>query len=113
MSMLMGNPIGAFAGIGGSIFGSELGAKISPQASAIGGLVGGIALDPANLLQVRQIGKNIANRNLFAYKYIQPFGYDNKLRRAKTFIKHLLTDQDLPDPTHKPEYQSPFGGDWA
>ena len=41
MSMLMGNPLGALAGIVGSEVGSKLGAKISPQASAIGGLAGG------------------------------------------------------------------------
>lgn len=104
MSMLMGNPISAFAGIGGEIFGSELGAKISPQASAIGGLVGGFALDPANLLRVGQIGKNIANRNLFAYKYIQPWGYDNPVKRGTNLVKHLLTDTHVPNPELNPEY---------
>ena len=71
MSMLMGNPIGALAGIVGSEVGSELGAKISPQASAIGGLVGGFITDPTNLAEIEKIGKNVANSRIIN-KVISP-----------------------------------------
>lgn len=51
MSMLMGNPIGAFAGIAGGIVGEDIGAHWGPAGRTIGGLVGGIMSD--NLINIR------------------------------------------------------------
>jgi hypothetical protein len=64
--MLMGNPLGALAGIVGSEVGSELGAKISPQFSVIGGLAGGLlgGIDINDVKNLVQIGR--------------PFGYISK-----------------------------------
>ena len=52
MSMLMGNPIGAFTGIAGGIVGEDIGAHWGPTGRVIGGLVGGAVLDPERLLNV-------------------------------------------------------------
>lgn len=105
MSMLMGNPIAAAGSIVGGMVGEELGAKVGgPSRRAIGGLVGSVLLDPVNIRQGMQIGKNIANRNMFAYKYIRPISYGNPINRGITYAKHLLTDQNLPNVNNIPNY---------
>lgn len=85
MSMLMGNPIGALAGIVGSEVGSELGAKISPQASAIGGLAGSMVLNPElwlNLPSYLHSGYNFVNHGFRGSSEILPVkGRPNTLRR--------------------------------
>lgn len=45
MSMLMGNPVGALAGIAGSAVGEDIGAHWGPTGRAVGGLIGGIMSD--------------------------------------------------------------------
>lgn len=52
-----------------------------------------------------RIGKNIKDRNKFAYKYIQPFSYDNPFTRGRQFIKGILKDpnfakDEIPIPVH-------------
>ena len=62
MSMLMGNPVGALAGIAGSAVGEDIGAHWGPTGKAVGGLIGGIMSD--NL-----INSHVAfNPNLFKTK---------------------------------------------
>lgn len=85
MSMLMGNPIGALAGIVGSEVGRDFGAKISPQASTIGGLAGGMVLNPElwlNLPSYLRSGYNFVNHGFRGSSEILPVtGRPNTLRR--------------------------------
>lgn len=57
-----------------------------------------------------RIGKNIKNRNLFSYKYIDPAGYDNIVERMKPWVKGILKDPsfkkgEIPIPIRNPKAQ--------
>lgn len=43
------------------------------------------------------IGNNLKNRNLFIYKYLEPWSYQNKGKRALNVAKHILKDNKVPD----------------
>ena len=85
MSMLMGNPVGALAGIIGSEVGKSAGAQISPTAEAIGGLAGGMVLNPElwlNLPSYLRSGYNFVNHGFRGSSEILPVtGRPNTLRR--------------------------------
>lgn len=105
MSMLMGNPLGAFGGLVGSTVGEELGANLGPTGRTIGGLVGGVVLDPANIRSsidyIKRIGPHIAAKSArqgaaFAYQF-----FPNK---TENLYKRLLSGIDIGDeltPLHK------------
>ena len=56
------------------------------------------------------IGRNIANRNLFTYAYLEPYGYDNPFTRGKRIVSHILSDNKLPNinpaSLHDPRYRA-------
>lgn len=85
MSMLMGNPIGALAGIAGGVVGEDVGAHWGPTGSAIGGLVGGAALNPEVLINlpndVRSLYNFIDHAGTPASKILPIKGRPNTLRR--------------------------------
>lgn len=120
MSMLMGNPIGAFAGIGGSIFGSELGAKISPQASAIGGLAGGFLggvdiNDVKNLAQIGRISKSVKPlfgepSDIAAMQIIQQNLFDNYTKFRAPFKNVRSFPETVGDIVPEAYYAKAFGG---
>lgn len=64
---------------------------------------------PAAIGKAGIIGRNIANRNLFTYAYLEPYGYDNPFARGKRIVSHILSDNKLPNinpaSLHDPRYR--------
>lgn len=54
-------------------------------------------LAPAAIGKAGIIGRNIANRNLFSYRYLEPYGYDNAAKRGFNILKHIIIDNKLPE----------------
>lgn len=76
-----------------------------PIKAAALNLLGDIALagGAKGTKELVRIGKNIKDRNKFAYKYITPFSYYNPFDRGKNLINHILKDPsfvkgEIPEP---------------
>lgn len=66
--------------------------------------LGSIAVDTAIGKNTVRIGNNVANRNLFSYKYIRPASYEHPIKRGMKVVRHILTDK-TPNPlTIEPAY---------
>lgn len=66
--------------------------------------LGSIAVDTAIGKNTVRIGNNVANRNLFSYKYIRPASYEHPIKRGMKVVRHILTDK-TPNPlTVEPAY---------
>lgn len=67
-------------------------------------------IGPAAIGKAGIIGRNIANRNLFSYAYLEPYGYDNPFTRGKRIVGHILSDNKLPNinpaSLHDPRYRA-------
>ena len=77
----------------------------NPGKALVADIVGPAAIGKAGI-----IGRNIANRNLFTYAYLEPYGYDNPFTRGKRIVSHILSDNNLPiiNPAslHDPRYRA-------
>ncbi len=65
--------------------------KRNPGTALVTDIIGPAAIGKAGI-----IGRNIANRNLFTYAYLEPYGYDNPFTRGKRIVSHILSDNKLP-----------------
>lgn len=95
------NPEGVLATLGG-IAGEKVGGYLGKQVGgnkgeAIGSFVGGLTGGLGSTRYPYDINRNIKNRNLFAYKYIEPFSYDKPVKRGLEYLKHIIKDESLPD----------------
>jgi len=75
-------------GIGNALLGEE-GKNIGEVVPIIGGLTNGI-----------RIGNNINHRNRFFYEHLDPFSYDNAIRRGEKVFKHIVSDKIVPSITN-------------
>jgi hypothetical protein len=94
--MLMGNPIGALAGIAGGIVGEDVGGNLGPTGRAIGGLVGGIALDPETLLALPNVINDVKmlpvlfKNGLIDYKYAKAISKIHPQEVKRLRAQHFL-----------------------
>lgn len=105
LSLLGGNPITAFAGIGGSIIGEELGANFGTHGKTIGGLIGGISgglLDGDQITQLYKFvkyAKTVYNTNIFpriqGYRdYLKYFKHLNKQENAVNTLYRKIVENN-------------------
>lgn len=56
-------------------------------------------LAPTAIGKAGIVGRNIANRNLFTYAYLEPWSYLDPVKRGGKVLKHILIDNKLPNLT--------------